>query len=146
MPLYFCSGILDGPSGSGVVSGWRGGSILRGITTLGCLRTCISFSILSIPEIILVHQCIYELTNTSLFLVDISSLYSTLVFVPCIETVLSVMIHYRTRHIPVSHVSICKLVPGIPPCQHINTLVHTNYIPRVSACQNVSIMTCVINV
>ena len=53
---------------------------------------------------------------------------SGLVFVPRIKTVLDIIIHYRTKHIPVSHVSLCKLVPVLSPCQQINTLVDTNYI------------------
>ena len=60
---------------------------------------------------------------------------------PRIETVLAIMNHYRTKHKPVSHVSLCKLVPGISLCQRINGLVYTQDILRVSACQNVSIMT-----
>ena len=55
------------------------------------------------------------------------------------------MNHYHTKHIPVSRVSLRKLVPGISSCQRINTLVHTKDILRVSACQNVSIMTYGIN-
>ena len=55
------------------------------------------------------------------------------------------MIHYRTKHIPVSHVSFCNLVLGISLCQRINILVHTKDILRFNACHNVSIMTCVIN-
>ena len=93
-----------------------------------------------------VDQCNFELTNTSLLIVDSFSLYSILIFVPRIKTVLAIMIHYCTKHIPVSHVSFCKLVPGISLCQSINTLVCTKDILRVSVCQNVLIMTCVINV
>ena len=63
-----------------------------------------------------------------------------------IETVLSIMNQYRTKYIPVSHVSICKLVTWISPCQRINIFVHIKDIPRVSACQNVSITTHGINV
>ena len=65
---------------------------------------------------------------------------------PRIETVLEIVNHYRTKHIPVSRVSLRKLVPGISPCQRINVLVHTKYILRVSVCHNLSIITCVINV
>ena len=74
-----------------------------------------------------------ELTNTYLLLVDVSSLYNILVFVPRIETIIAIIIHYLTKHIPVSHVSLRKLVPGISPCQRMNTLVHTKDILRVSA-------------
>ena len=96
----------------------------------------------------IVDQCSCELTNTYLFREYIASisLESNLVFVPCIKTVLAIIIHYRANHIPVSHVSRCKLVPRISLCQRINILVHTKDILRVSACHNVSIMTCVINV
>ena len=56
------------------------------------------------------------------------------------------MNHYRTQHIPVSRVSLHKLLPGVSPRQRINMLVHTKDILCVSACQNVSIMTHSINV
>ena len=56
------------------------------------------------------------------------------------------MNHCRTKHIPVSCISLCKLVPVISPCQRINTLVHTNNILRLNTCQNVSIMTRIIDV
>ena len=65
---------------------------------------------------------------------------------PRIETVLAIMNHYHTKHIPVSRVSLRELVAGISPCQRINTLVHTKDILRVIACQNVPIMTRGINV
>ena len=81
-----------------------------------------------------------------LLLVDSSYLYSSLVFVPLIETVLAIIIHHRIKHIPVSHIYLCKLVPCIYLCQHLNTLVHIKDILRVSAFQNVSIMTREINV
>ena len=45
-----------------------------------------------------------------------------------------------------SHVFLRKVVPMISLCQDINTLIHTKDILRVSACQNESIMTPVINV
>ena len=54
--------------------------------------------------------------------------------------------HYRNKHIPLLHVSLCKLVQGISLCQLTNTLVHTKYILHGSACQNVSIMTRFIHV
>ena len=44
------------------------------------------------------------------------------------------------------YVSFLKLEPGISPCQRINTLVHTNNILRLNTCQNVSIMTRIIDV
>ena len=91
-------------------------------------------------------QCSCELNNTSLLLLDSSSIYSSLIFVPRIEAFLAIMIHYRTKHIPVSHIYLCKLLPGTSRCKRINTLVHTKDILRVSDCQKVSIMTHVINV
>ena len=91
-------------------------------------------------------QCSFELTNTSLLLVYSSSLQSSLVFVPRIKTGLEIIIHYRTKNIPVSHISLCKSVPRISPFQFINTLFHNKDILRVSACKNVSIMIHVINV
>ena len=92
------------------------------------------------------YQCSCELTYTYLLLVDSSSLYSSLFFMSRIETVLAIMNQYRTKYIPVSHVSLRKLVPGISPCQRINKLVNTKGILRFSACQNVAIMTRGINV
>ena len=64
---------------------------------------------------------------------------------PRIETFLAIMIHSRTKYIPVSHISLCKLVPGKSPCKRMNMLVNTKDILRISACQKVSIMTHVIN-
>ena len=65
---------------------------------------------------------------------------------PRIETVLEIMIHYRTKHIPVSQVYLRKLVTGISLCQFISVLVCTNDILRVSMCQKLSIMRPIINV
>ena len=65
---------------------------------------------------------------------------------PRIETVLAIMNHESTKHIPMSRISLRKLVPGISPCQRINMLVHTKDILHVSACHNVSIMARGINV
>ena len=38
---------------------------------------------------------------------------------PLVETVLAIMIYYRTKNIPILHVSFYNLVPGISPCQWI---------------------------
>ena len=72
--------------------------------------------------------------------------FSIVVWLSCLVSKLfqKVMNRYCTKHIPVSHVSLRKLAPGISPCRLINTLVHTKDILRVSVCHNVSIMTCVI--
>ena len=55
------------------------------------------------------------------------------------------MIYDRTKHIPVSHVYLRKLVPWIYPCQRIHMLVHTKDMLMVGVCQNVKLMALAIN-
>ena len=67
-----------------------------------------------IPYFMEVDQCSFELTNTSLLLVDSSSLQSSLVFVPRIETVLEMMTLVRTKdmfvHSNVESSYLCLLI------------------------------------
>ena len=56
-----------------------------------------------------IDQYICELTNTSLLLVDSSSLYSSLFFVPHIETVLEIMKLGRIKDVFLSFFLLVRL-------------------------------------